>query len=76
MALKKSGGGLPDGFTAVDYIQNTVTAFNQYYFDTEIIATQNTAVEVKYAAKLLHHNGYFLFGSRVNNNTSRFFFAT
>lgn len=73
MALKKSGGGLPDGFTAVDYIQNTVTAFKQYYFDTEIIATQNTVIEVKYAAKLLHEYGYFLFGSRVSVNTSRFF---
>ena len=73
MMLKKSGGGLPSGYTQVEYIQNTVTAFKQYYFDTEIIATQNTAVEVKYAAKLLHKNGYFLFGSRLNNNTSRFF---
>ena len=65
--------GLPEGYTAVDYIQNTVTAFKQYYFDTEIIATQNTVVEVKYAAKLLHEYGYFLFGSRVSVDTSRFF---
>lgn len=73
MMLKKSSGGLPSGYTQVEYIQNTVTAFKQYYFDTEIIATQNTVVEVKYAAKLLHQNGYFLFGSRVSVNTSRFF---
>ena len=64
---------LPEGYTQVEYIQNLVTAFQQYYFDTGVIATQNTVVEVKYAAKLLHHNGCFLFGSRVNNNTSRFF---
>ena len=73
MMLKKSSGGLPEGFTAVEYIQNLVTAFKQYYFDTEIIATQNTVVEVKYAAKLLHQYGYFLFGARPSNNTSRFF---
>lgn len=73
MMLKKSGGGLPEGYTQVEYIQNTVTAFKQYYFDTEIIATQNTVVEVKYAAKLLHKYGYFLFGARASNNTSRFF---
>lgn len=73
MMLKKSSGGLPSGYTQVEYIQNTVTAFKQYYFDTEIIATQNTVVEVKYAAKSLHQNGYFLFGSRLNSNTSRFF---
>ena len=73
MMLKKSSGGLPEGYTAVDYIQNTVTAFKQYYFDTGVIATQNTAVEAKYSATLLHRNGYFLFGSRVSVNTSRFF---
>lgn len=66
-------GGLPEGYTAVEYIQNLVTAFKQYYFDTGVIATQNTVVEAKYAAKLLHQNGYFLFGARASNNTSRFF---
>lgn len=73
MMFKKSGGGLPEGYTAVEYIQNLVTGFKEYYFDTEIIATQNTVVEAKYAAKLLNPTGYFLFGSRLNSNTSRFF---
>lgn len=73
MIQKADSGGLPSGYTQVEYIQNTVTAFKQYYFDTEIIATQNTVVEVKYAAKLLHEYGYFLFGSRVSFDTSRFF---
>ena len=73
MMLKKSGSGLPEGYTAVEYIQNIVTAFKQCYFDTGVIATQNTAVEAKYSAKSLHRYGYFLFGSRVNSNTSRFF---
>lgn len=73
MIQKADSGGLPSGYTQVEYIQNIVTAFKQYYFDTGVIATQNTVVEAKYAAKLLHAYGYFLFGSRVSGNTARFF---
>ena len=72
MIQKADSGGLPSGYTQVEYIQNTVTAFKRYYFDTGVIATQNTVVEAKYAAKLLHQYGYFLFGSRASSNTARF----
>ena len=47
MMLKKSGGGLPDGFTAVDYLESTGTQ----YIDTEISAAIDLGVKINFMPK-------------------------
>ena len=46
MALEKSSGGLPDGYTAVDYLQSTGTQ----WINTEITPSQDTKVIIKFMA--------------------------
>mgnify|MGYP006867911300 CR=1 FL=1 len=46
MMLKKSGGGLPKGYTAVDYLQSSGTQ----RINTEITPSQDTKVIIKFMA--------------------------
>lgn len=46
MAFEKSGGGLPDGYTAVNYLQSSGTQ----WINTEITPSQDTKVIIKFMA--------------------------
>lgn len=62
MALEKSGGGLPEGYTAVDYLQSSGTQ----WINTEYILQSSDTVELKaeYVKKgSLNYSTAFLCGS-------------
>ena len=62
MAFEKSGGGLPDGYTAVDYLQSSGTQ----WINTEYILQSSDTVELKaeYARRgSLEHTTAYLCGS-------------
>lgn len=70
MIQKTDSGGLPSGYTAVNYLRNISYDNGRYYFDTGVIATQNTAVTIKLAMHGLTGTGYFLLGARTNANST------
>ena len=64
MALKKSGGGLPEGYTAVGYLQSSSTQ----WINTEITPSQDTKVIIKF---MINDWGYSsLIGSRTNSDSN------
>lgn len=67
MMLKKSGGGLPSGYTAVDYLQSSGTQ----WIEMGIAPNQNTKAVLK--IKINNFNGDLgasLIGSRTNANSN------
>ena len=71
MALKKSGGsvGLPDGYTAVNYIQSSGTQ----WIEMGVAPSQNTKVVLKIKINSLTNQGASLIGSRTDlNSTDQF----
>ena len=64
MAFEKSGGGLPEGYTAVDYLQSSGTQ----WINTEITPSQDTKVIIKF---MVNEWGYSsLIGSRTNSDSN------
>ena len=71
MALKKSGVsvGLPDGYTAVNYIQSSGTQ----WIEMGVAPSQNTKVVLKIKINSLTNQGASLIGSRTDlNSTDQF----
>lgn len=73
MMLKKSGGGLPDGFTAVDYLQSTGTQ----WIEMGVAPNQNTkaVLKIKIDEAPNAGAGTSLIGSRAENNSNNQFFT-
>lgn len=72
MMLKKSGGGLPEGYTAVDYLQSSGTQ----WIEMGIAPNQNTKAVLK--IKINNFNsglGSSLIGSRIDANSNDQFFT-
>ena len=67
MALKKSGGGLPDGYTAVNYLQSTGTQ----WIEMGVAPNQNTKAVLKIKINKFNGiNGFSLIGSRTDINSN------
>lgn len=60
MMLKKSGGGLPEGYTAVDYLQSTGTQ----YIDTGRKLTQDSDITIDFMIVGKINRSAGMFGSR------------
>lgn len=72
MMLKKSGGGLPEGYTAVDYLQST----GEQWIEMGVAPNQNTKAVLK--IKINNFNGDYgssLIGSRTAANSNDQFFT-
>ena len=67
MALEKSSGGLPDGYTAVDYLQSSGTQ----WINTEITPSQDTKVIIKFMANEWGYES--LIGGRADANSNEQF---
>ena len=64
MMLKKSGGGLPEGYTAVDYLQSS----GNQWMNTEITPSQDTKVIIKF---MVNQWGYSsLIGGRTATDSN------
>ena len=59
-------GKLPDGYTQLDYIENT----GDEYIDIKFVPNQDTRVVMDFQLTSSASTGYALFGSRINT-TSR-----
>ena len=71
MMLKKSSGGLPDGFTAVNYLQSTGTQ----YIDTGRKLTQDSDITIDFMIVDKLDSDAGIFGSResaTKNNLALF----
>ena len=66
MMLKKSGGGLPEGYTAVNYLQSTGTQ----WIEMGVAPNQNTKVVLKIKINEFTDKGASLIGSRTNGNSN------
>ena len=64
MAFEKSGGGLPEGYTAVNYLQSSGTP----WINTEITPSQDTKVIIKFMADKWGYES--LIGGRANSNSN------
>lgn len=72
MAFEKSGGGLPDGYTAVNYLQSSGTQ----WIEMGVAPNQNTKAVLKIKINNFNSNeGASLIGSRTNANSSDQFFT-
>ena len=60
MMLKKSGGGLPEGYTAVDYLQSSGTQ----YIDTGRKLTQDSDITIDFSMVGEINKSVGIFGSR------------
>ena len=70
--LKKSGGGLPEGYTAVDYLQSTGTQ----WIEMGVAPNQNTKAVLKIKINDFNGmNGSSLIGSRTDGNFNDQFFT-
>ena len=72
MMLKKSSGGLPEGYTAVDYLQSS----GKQWIEMGVAPNQNTKVVLK--IKINNFNGLdgsSLIGSRTDANSNDQFFT-
>ena len=65
MAFEKSGGGLPDGYTAVDYLQST----GEQWIEMGVAPNQNTKAVLKIKINVFTSRGASLIGSRTNINS-------
>ena len=71
MALKKSGGGLPSGYTAVEYLQSSGTQ----YIDTGRKLTQDSDITIDFSIVGALNRNAGIFGSRESawaNNLTLF----
>lgn len=66
MMLKKSGGGLPEGYTAVDYLQSSGTQ----WIEMGVAPNQNTKAVLKIKINKFEGAGATLIGSRTNTNSN------
>ena len=67
MMLKKSSGGLPEGYTAVNYLQSSGTQ----WIEMGVAPNQNTKAVLKIKInKFDSINGFSLIGSRTNSNSN------
>ena len=64
MMLKKSGGGLPEGYTALEYIQSSGTQ----WINTEITPSQDTKVIIKFMANEWGYES--LIGGRATSDSN------
>ena len=65
MMLKKSGGGLPEGYTAVNYLQSSGTQ----WIEMGVAPNQNTKAVLKIKINEFTRQGASLIGSRTNANS-------
>ena len=66
MMLKKSGGGLPEGYTALNYLQSTGTQ----WIEMGVAPNQNTKAVVKIKINEFTRQGASLIGSRTDTNSN------
>ena len=71
MMLKKSGGGLPSGYTAVDYLQSSGTQ----WIEMGVAPNQNTKAVLKIKINEFTRQGASLIGSRTDANSNDQFFT-
>ena len=72
MMLKRSGGGLPSGYTAVDYLQSSGTQ----WIEMGVAPNQNTKAVLKIIINDFNEiNGSSLIGSRTDTNSNDQFFT-
>ena len=71
MMLKKSGGGLPEGYTAVDYLQSSGTQ----WIEMGVAPNQNTKAVLKIKINEFTRQGASLIGSRTDANSNDQFFT-
>ena len=64
MAFEKSGGGLPEGYTAVNYLQSSGTQ----WIEMGIAPNQNTKAVLKIKINVFTDEGATLIGSRTDAN--------
>ena len=62
--LKRSGGGLPEGYTAVDYLKSS----GEQWINTEITPSQDTKAIIKFRADKWGNES--LIGGRANSNSN------
>ena len=65
MAFEKSGGGLPEGYTAVNYLQSSGTQ----WIEMGVAPNQNTKAVLKIKIDELTRQGASLIGSRTDVNS-------
>ena len=72
MMLKKSGGGLPEGYTAVNYLQSS----GEQWIEIGVAPNQNTKAVLKIIINDFNEiNGSSLIGSRTDTNSNDQFFT-
>ena len=71
MMLKKSGGGLPDGYTAVNYLQSS----GEQWIEMGVAPNQNTKAVLKIKINVIGNSGETLIGSRTDVNSNDQFFT-
>lgn len=72
MMLKKSGGGLPEGYTAVDYLQSS----GEQWIEMGVAPNQNTKAVLKIKINDFNEiHGSSLIGSRTDINSNDQFFT-
>ena len=69
MMLKKSGGGLPEGYTAVNYLQSS----GAQWIEMGVAPNQNTKAVLKIKIDKFTDNGASLIGSRTDANPNNQF---
>ena len=69
MMLKKSGGGLPEGYTAVGYLQSSGTQ----WIEMGVAPNQNTKAVLKIKINTFTSRGASLIGSRTDANSNNQF---
>ena len=70
MAFEKSGGGLPEGYTAVNYLQSSGTQ----WIEMGVAPNQNTKAVLKIKINKFNGiNGFSLIGSRTDVNSNDHF---
>ena len=68
MAFEKSGGGLPEGYTAVNYLQSSGTQ----YIDTGRKLTQDSDITIDFMTVGEKYRGAGIFGSRESASKNNF----
>ena len=71
MMLKKSGGGLPEGYTAVNYLQSS----GEQWIEMGVAPNQNTKAVLKIKINVFTDKGASLIGSRTDGNLNDQFFT-
>ena len=66
MMLKKSGGGLPEGYTAVNYLQSSGTQ----WIEMGVAPNQNTKAVLKIKINVFTDEGATLIGSKTDGDSN------